>query len=202
MGFESASMEPADGADLMARVARDDEGAFDALVAAYAPKLLRFARRMLGGDAAEAEDAVQEAFVRVWRARRRWRPSACVSTYLFTIVARLCLNRRRWLARRPALDPIEGEGAPAQPGDAAPGPERLAVSRQLGAALAAELAALPRNQRAAILLRHEGGLRYDEIAAALDTSPGAVESLLSRARARLRSRLAGWVSEGNPGSRG
>jgi len=188
--------------ELMGRLARDDEAALDALVGALAPAMLRFARRTLLGDACEAEDVVQEAFVRLWRARHRWRPTASVRTYLFTIVTRLCLNRRRSFLRRPPHGPLpEADGA-GDPGDGAPDPERLATSAQLRAALVEELAALPPAQRAAVLLRHEGGLSYQAIAAALDTTAGAVESLLSRARTRLRTRLEGWRAEGNLGGRG
>ncbi|HVN76682.1 MAG TPA: sigma-70 family RNA polymerase sigma factor [Thermoanaerobaculaceae bacterium] len=201
-----------DPTDLMERIARDDDGALEELVCAFAPALLRFAGRTLS-DTEGAEDVVQEAFVRVWRARRRWRPTAGVSTYLYTIVARLCLNRRRSLSRRPGRVPLLEDDDRSHPADGAPDPERLAASSELRRALAEELAALPRNQRAALLLRHEGGLSYQEIAAALDTTPAAVESLLSRARARLRHRLAGWLgggtaaagtghSEGNPAARG
>lgn len=187
--------------ELMERLARDDDAALDALINAFAPALLRFARRTLF-DPADAEDVVQDAFVRVWRARHRWQPSACVSTYLYTILTRLCLNRRRSLFRRPAHTRLPEADDGAHPGDLAPGPERLAASSQLRRALAAELAALPTNQRAAVLLRLEGDLSYQEIAAALDTTAAAVESLLSRARSRLRKRLAGWVTEGNSAPRG
>ena len=188
--------------ELMRRLARDDEDALAALVAALAPALLRFARRTLLGDAVEAEDVVQEAFVRLWQARHRWQPTASLPTYLYTIVTRLSLNRRRSFLRRTAHAPLPEADAPAHPGDGSPDPERLAESSQLRRALAAELAALPPSQRAAVLLRHEGGLSYQAIAAALDTTAGAVESLLSRARNRLRARLAFWVTEGNPGERG
>lgn len=184
--------------ELMERLARDDETALGSLVAAFAPALLRFARRALLSDPNEAEDVVQEAFVRLWLARRRWQPTASLHTYLYTIVTRLCLNRRRSFLRRPTHGPLPDASEPAHPGDRGPDPERLAVSSQLRRALAAELAALPPSQRAAVLLRHEGGLSYQAIATALDTTAGAVESLLSRARTRLRARLASWVTEGNP----
>jgi RNA polymerase sigma-70 factor (ECF subfamily) len=190
--------------ELMERTARDDEQAFAELVAALAPSLLRFVARTLGGGASEAEDVVQETFVRLWKARHRWRPEAAVRTYLFTIASRLCINRARGLRRRPAAVPFEppaGSDAPEIP-DPAADPERAAHASQLRAAIGEELAALAPNQRAAMLLRHEADLSYQEIAAALDTSAAAVESLLSRARARLRARLAGWRSEGNPGDRG
>jgi RNA polymerase sigma-70 factor (ECF subfamily) len=197
--LEGIGMAAADDhTNLMLRIARNDETALEALVVGCAPALLRFARRSLP-DPTDAEDVVQETFVRVWRARHRWRPTASVSTYLYTIVTRLCLNRRRSLRRRPAHLPLPGSDEAAHPGDGAPSPEALAASSQLRRALAVELAGLPPNQRAAVLLRHEGGLSYQEIAAALDTSPGAVESLLSRARTRLRQRLAGWLAHGEPG---
>jgi RNA polymerase sigma-70 factor, ECF subfamily len=187
----------------MRRVAHDDEQAFAALVAALGPALLGFVRRSLGAAAHEAEDVVQEAFVRLWRARHRWQPSAAVRTYLFTIAGHLCLNRQRGWRRQPAVLPmVDHDGISLPIPDPAPDPERAAASAQLRVVLREELAALPASQRAALLLKLIGGLRYDEIAVALDTTAAAVESLLSRARARLRPRLAHFLREGKPPTRG
>lgn len=189
--------------ELMRRVALDDEEAFAALVAALGPPLLGFVRRTLGAAGHEAEDVVQEAFVRLWRARHRWQPSAAVRTYLFTIAGRLCLNRQRgWRRRPPGLPLTDDEGISQPIHDPAPDPERAAASAQLRGVLEGELAALPTSQRAALLLKLVGGLRYDEIAVTLDTTAAAVESLLSRARARLRPRLAHFLGEGKPPGRG
>ncbi|MGV8039757.1 MAG: RNA polymerase sigma factor [Thermoanaerobaculaceae bacterium] len=187
----------------MQRVARDDEQALAELVAALGPSLLGFVQRALGSRGHEAEDVAQEAFIRLWRARHRWRPAATVQTYLFTIAARLCLNRQRGWRRRPATPLISDENAIAlEPRDQSPDPERLAASAELGRSLREEMFALAPNQRLALLLKLVEGLRYDEIAAALDCSASAVESLLSRGRARLRQRLARFWTEGNPGGRG
>lgn len=187
----------------MQRVARDDEKAFAELVTALGPALLGFVQRALGSRGHEAEDVVQEAFIRLWRARHRWRPAAAVQTYLFTIATRLCLNRQRGWRRRPSVPLLADEDSVApEPRDHAPDPERLAASAQLRHTLREEMAALAPNQRLALLLKLVEGLRYDEIAAALDCSASAVESLLSRGRARLRQRLARFWTEGNPGGRG
>lgn len=187
----------------MQRVACDDEQAFAELVATLGPALLGFVHRALGSRGHEAEDVAQESFIRLWRARHRWRPSAAVQTYLFTIATRLCLNRQRGWRRRPAVPLNQHDDCVApEPRDQAPDPERLAAAAELRRSLRDELAALAPNQRLALLLKLVEGLRYDEIAAALDCSASAVESLLSRGRARLRQRLARFWTEGNPGGRG
>lgn len=187
----------------MCRIQRDDEHALAELVAALGPSLLGFVERALGSRGHEAEDVAQEAFIRLWRARHRWRPSATVRTFLFTIASRLCLNRQRGWRRRPAVPLVADEdGVAPELRDEAPDPERLAAAAQLRRSLREEIATLPPNQRLALLLKLVEGLRYDEIAAALDCSPAAVESLLSRARARLRRRLACFWTGGNPGERG
>lgn len=188
----------------MERVAQDDEQAFASLVATLAPSLLRFIQQTARIERPEAEDLAQEVFIRLWKARHRWRPTASVKGYVFTIASRLCLNHARGRRRAPLLEPLVREESPSQVEvqDGAALPDRLLHAHQLGAAIEEELSELPANQRAALLLRHGEDLTYQEIAAALDTSESAVESLLSRARARLRARLAPWMTEGNLPDRG
>src|SRR3954470_9701916 len=96
--------------DLMARVARGDEAAFRLLARRHAADALRLARRILGNEAL-AEEIVQDALVRVWRAAPRWRPDAAFRTWLYRIVTNLCLNARR----RPADLPLSDAGDPADP---------------------------------------------------------------------------------------
>jgi len=192
---------------LLERVGQDDEGAFAALVERTGPRLLRFALRMLEGDRGAAEDLVQDTYLRVWQARHRWRPEAptdaVAESYLLTIVSRLCLNRRRSLSRRPAETPLpepddEAEGTMRDGGSP---PSSGLERRRFRGAIATALAGLPPQQRVALLLRAMEGLRYREIAAILETSPGAVESLLVRARNRLREELSTWLGAGNTKSR-
>jgi len=192
---------------LLEQIGQDDEAAFAVLIERTGPRLLRFALKMLNADRGAGEDLVQETYLRVWQARHRWRPDApteaVADAYLFTIASRLCLNRRRLLSRRPAetpLPPEESDAAAAMvDGDGSP-LARL-TERRFRGAITEALAELPPQQRAALLLRAMEGLRYQEIAAILDTSPGAVESLLVRARNRLRGRLSTWFGAGNPEQR-
>lgn len=189
---------------LLARIGRDDETALAELVERSGPGLLRFSLRMLNGDRGAAEDLVQETFLRVWQARHRWagETEAAASSYLFTIASRLCLNQRRRSARRPTevslvLSEAESEGA-ALPASDAPSPEDQLAESDFREALNEVLAELPAQQRAALLLRATEGLRYQEIAEILDTSAGAVESLLVRARGRIKERLSRWFGAGKP----
>lgn len=165
--------------DLMARVARGDRDAFRVLSQRHVRPAIALARRLAGHD---AEDIVQEAFLRVWTHAPRWRPEAAFRTWLYRIVVNLSLNARR----RPANLPLDTAGDPA---DAAPGPEASLVERERDARLAAAIDALPPRQRAAIVLSYHEGLSNAEAAAVLDTSVSSVETLLVRAKHALRAAL-------------
>ena len=148
---------------------------------------MRLALRVLG-DAAEAEEVAQEAFLRAWQAAAGFDPArARFSTWLHRIVVNLAIDRTR---RRAPL-PRAGLDAAAELADPAPGPEAAAVAAQARAALATALAGLPPRQRAAIALAYEQELSGAEAAAALSISERALEGLLRRARLLLRSRLEG-----------
>ena len=146
----------------------------------HAPDVFRFAF-WLSGNRAEAEDLTSETFLRVWTHTRPLR-AATVKGFLFTIARNLYLNRRRRAGRQ------GGNPAPDVP-DPAPGPGRSAQARdELRRALDG-LAALPEADRAALLMRAEHGLPYDEIAAALGTTAGAARVRVHRARLKLAARL-------------
>src|ERR1041384_5607080 len=172
--------EPADH-DLMARAAKGDERAFRILAQRHAAAALGLARRILG-DEAMAEDAVQDALLRVWVNAPRWRPEAAFRTWLYRIVVNLCLNARR---RAPHL-PLDAAGKVE---DARPPPaEQLPLDQRAGS-LASAIDALPPRQRAAIVLTYQEGLSNAEVAEVLDTSVSSVETLLVRARRALRDAL-------------
>lgn len=171
-----------DDDDLMARCAAGDAAAASALITRHAPRAVAVARGMLS-DAAEAEDVAQDAMLRLWRQAPAWRPGeAQVGTWLHRVVSNLAIDRlrrrRRWSAEEP----------PERP-DGAPGAEAKLAGEDRAAALRAEIAALPDRQRVALTLRHFSDLSNPEIAARMELSVEAVESLLARARRTLARRL-------------
>jgi len=170
-------------ARLMAEVAAGNLDAFEQLVMRHQKSAWSFAYRFLG-NAPDAEDVVQEAFLRILRAAPRYRPAAKFRTFLFSVAGNLCrdcLSKKR---------PVALEEA-ACLRDPAPDPAGILETRECAAAVRSALEALPAKQRLALLLRHYEGLSYDEIAGALRTSAKAVDSLLQRARRTLQQRLSG-----------
>jgi len=169
-------------AQLMLRVARGDTGAFEQLVLRHQERAWSFAWRYLG-DAAEAEDVVQEAFLRILKAAHRYKPTSKFRTYLFTVVTRLCwdaISKKHpdYVATFPSVtDPTSN-------------PEDLARDRETAGLVFHALQSLPDTQRFALILRHYHDLSYEEIAQVLSTTPKAVDSLLQRARQSLRLLLA------------
>lgn len=171
----------AEDAELMRRVADGDPAAFRALSDRHLGRVFALACRLLG-EAGEAQDVVQECFLRVWRRAGRWEPNATVATWLHRIAYNLCIDKLR--ARRPTV-PIE----PLDPAsEEAPADQRIQdshVTRRLNLALAQ----LPERQRGAIVLVHYQELPAREAASIMDISVEALESLLSRARRTLRAAL-------------
>jgi RNA polymerase sigma-70 factor, ECF subfamily len=170
-----------DDSALMLRAASGELAAFDELVRRNQKTAWALAWRVLG-DAAEAEDVVQEAFLKIFKAASRYRPTARFRTYLYAVVTRLCLDRSQ--KKRPEYT----DDLPDVP-DGGRGPETVLVTSELSEAVRRCLQGLPTNQRIAISLRHYDGLTYDEISEVLRVSPKAVDSLLQRARAALRECL-------------
>lgn len=179
---------PAPGDDidttLMIRAAEGDLAAFEQLLRRNQAGAWALAWRFLG-DTAEAQDIVQEAFMRIYKAAPRYRPTARFRTYLYRVVARLCLD---WKAKK---RPEYAEALFSAP-DGARDPEARVFVAQLSGAVRKCLADLPPNQRIAMTLRHYDGMTYDEIAEVLEVSSKAVDSLLQRARDALRRGLAAY----------
>lgn len=179
-------------ARLLRAAAGGDRSAAARLLDQAGPPLLAVARRMLRDEQA-AEDVVQEAFLRLWRAAPDWREGeALASTWLHRVALNLCYDRLR--RKREILDPD-----PPEQIDGAPNPEQALAKAQLAGRVRAAVDALPPRQRAAIALCHFEGLGNIEAAEVLDVSVEALESLLSRARRALRSALAADAAERQEG---
>ena len=164
-----------------ARVARGDSAAFQIIVSGTSDRLVRLAARLLG-NISDAEDVVQEAYVKAYRAlgAGQFDGRSSLTTWLYRIVTRAAIDALRSNKRRAT----PSESLPEQSFDGLGQAEaRLAVAE-----LAGLLEALPEDQRAAIVLKSVEGLSTPEIASTLDCSEGAVEQRLVRARQSLRAR--------------
>lgn len=167
--------------DLLSRAGRGDSAAFRGLVDRHLPALLAIARRMLRDDA-EAEDAVQEAFIRLWRQAPEDLGPGGARPWLRRVVSNLCIDRIRSVRRTDVTDEV---------------PEQLVEAGQLvglteqdlAARVDAALKALPERQRLALTLFQYEGLSQTEVGEALGVSVEAVESLLGRARRALKAML-------------
>jgi RNA polymerase sigma-70 factor (ECF subfamily) len=174
-----------DDASLVDRLQRGDPRAFEDLVIAYQHRVFSVALRMLG-NRAEAEDLAQEVFVRVHRAIGEFRGEAKLSTWLYAIASRLCLNRLTSGERRLAR---QGEETLIRLASSDVGPADEAERSELESALHRAIAELGEDRRIVVVLRDLEGLSYEEIAAALELELGTVRSRLHRARMDLREKL-------------
>lgn len=162
--------------------AAGDPDAFWSLVQPYERGLRALAYRVLG-DRELMDDALQEAYLKAFRALPSFRGESTLASWLYRVVYNCCQDQlRRARARRAA--PLEAAGEPSDP---EPGPAEVAIHRY---DLAAALASLPVDMRAAVLLVDAEGMDYREAAEVLGIPRGTVASRLNRARAHLRRALA------------
>ena len=168
--------------ELMLAVGQYDLDAFNELVRRHQRTAWRIAHRSLG-DPVEAEDVVQEAFLRILSVAPRYKPTAAFSTYLYCVVARLCIDYAR--KRRPILSNALPETL-----DSSPDPATALAQKDRDALIRKALDALPSRQRMAVILKYYESLSYGEIARAMGTTVKAVDRLLGRARKTLQSSLS------------
>lgn len=188
---DSASLEAvptatSDETELVARSAGGDASAFRTLTDRHLSTVTAIARRMLR-DNAEAEDIAQEAFLRLWRAGSSLEVGASgVRPWLRRVVSNLCIDRVRGRLKLSVVEELpEVPEAPKQ---------LVAIEeREMQRRVDACLKALPERQRLALTLFHYEGMSQSEVAAVMEISEEAVESLLGRARRHLKGQLqAEW----------
>jgi RNA polymerase sigma-70 factor (ECF subfamily) len=172
----------------LAAAESDLELQFAEFVATHRERARRLAWRLVGGDAAAAEDVAQEAFVRAWMGLGRFRGEASLGTWFYRILVRQAAQHRRWRGLRELWG---GLGTPdaADPNPRADGDP--ALRERIGAALAK----LPRGQREVFVLVHLEEFTVNEAAEILGKAVGTVKSHLHRALAALRRELADLAEE-------
>jgi RNA polymerase sigma-70 factor (ECF subfamily) len=183
---------------LATQAAGGDRRALESLYERYNSRMLGFLVRILGRRAL-AEDVSQEVWIKVLQKVQTYRPQpGSFRSWLFRIASNAAVDRMRREALRsgPELDaPTEHEGLrriDLQPSPV-PGPDRRGLGQLLGRAMCRALSDLPRRQASAVLLRHQQGLTYAEIATALGVPEGTAKTLVHRAVLALRGALKEWV---------
>jgi RNA polymerase sigma-70 factor, ECF subfamily len=179
-------------AELMLRVKEGDNASFGLLLEKYRLPVIHFLYRMVQ-DHGVSEELGQEVFLRVYRSRATYEPTAKFTTWLFRIATHLALN---WLRDgknekgQERLDEESGLGPSRDVADRRPSVEHALVHRAKLEEVRRAIQTLPEKQRAAVLMHKYEEMEYSQIAAVLSCSESAVKSLLFRAYETLRVRLA------------
>lgn len=176
--------------ELLLASGRGDRDAFRLLVQRHHRAIIHFVHRFLAtADLATAEDLAQQVFLSAWKYAPAFKPRAKVLTWLFRITTNVCLNHRRYeQSRVRTMRLCDVQEAEHDAGGASGGLHP--AGRERARDLRVAIAALPLNQRAAIVLRHFHEFSYAEIADIMGTSTSAVDALLHRARRTLYERLS------------
>ena len=195
---------------LMLAVQKDDASAFEELMYRFQGRVQSLFRHLVGNREA-AEDLTQDVFLRVFRARKSYQPSAKFSTWIFAIANNVALNQLRSQRRKPqvqfggaqfggeanesfspaVLDPAEVMVAGSESM-----PTRQLDKSELRDMVRLAIEALNERQRMAVLLNRFEGMNYAEIADVMELSPQAVKSLLCRAHVQLRNLLQKYIQKG------
>ncbi len=179
-------------AELMLRVREGDSQSFALLLAKHRAPVIHFLYRMIQNQAV-AEELAQEVFLRVYRSRASYEPTAKFTTWLFRIASHVALNHIRdgkHERNQESLDQESDEGMSRQVASEAPTVEQRMVREAKFEEIRQAIELLPAKQRAAVLMHKYQEMEYSQIAAALECSESAVKSLLFRAYETLRAKLA------------
>lgn len=174
-------------AALISKSKAGDSAAFAALVRRYEDRMFRLVRSVCVAAPAEADDVYQDTFLTAYRKLSSFQGRSELGTWLYRVAANLCYMRLRAAKARPSV-PLDSMALT----DGVPGPEEGVRKKQLAAAVARALAALPPDHRLAVTLRDVEGLSAAAAARALGISIPAVKSRLHRGRSALRRILAAY----------
>jgi RNA polymerase sigma-70 factor, ECF subfamily len=190
-------MDASDRATALIRARQGDDDAFGALVRQHSRRLFQLAFRITGNEQ-DAEDVVQECFLRAYRQLGRFEARADFGTWVYRIAANCAVDMMRTRGHRPqaAAEPLDE--TPHLPRSATPGPERLAESAEIERLVNEALDDLSAMERAAFMLRHHEGQSIDEICRTLKLGRSAAKQAIFRAVRKLRGTLAPLRSTADP----
>jgi len=174
---------------LIQRASNGDAAAFNSLMGMHERRMYAVALRMCGNPE-DAQDCLQEAMLRVYRAISGFKAQSSFSTWVYRITMNTCLDELRKRKNRPntSLDSLLDSGW--SPIDRGESPERRTMRREMRRSLMACMSELPDDMRAAVLLRDVQGYSYDEIASMLNVNVGTIKSRISRGREKLREKIS------------
>ena len=188
---------------LMLQVREGSAAAFEALVEKHQKRLVMVLEHLVS-NRTQAEDLAQDVFLRVYRARERYVPTAKFSTWLYTITHNVASNSIRKSSRRKEINLVASPSGsmPVRPLDTMAKdksnlmPTRLADQKEMERVIREAIQSLGPRQRMAMLLSKYEGMSYNEIAESMELTTQAVKSLLSRARGNLKETLAPYLNSG------
>ena len=179
-----------DERELIARLQKRDEAAFEELIRQYEKKVYTLCFRMCG-NSEDAEEAAQDAFLALWRGIDRFRQESSLSTWIYRLATNACIDTLRRRKKQSGSVSLDDEELFVDAVDTSPQPQETVEHREAQKLLQEGLPALPEEYRKVLILREIEGLSYTEIAESASIELGTVKSRISRGRSLLRNFLSG-----------
>lgn len=176
--------------ELIARLQKRDEAAFEELIRQYEKKVYTLCFRMCG-NSEDAEEAAQDAFLALWRGIDRFRQESSLSTWIYRLATNACIDTLRRRKKQSGSVSLDDEELFVDAVDTSPQPQETVEHREAQKLLQERLSALPEEYRKVLILREIEGLSYTEIAESASIELGTVKSRISRGRSLLRNFLSG-----------
>ena len=176
--------------ELIARLQKRDEAAFEELIRQYEKKVYTLCFRMCG-NSEDAEEAAQDAFLALWRGIARFRQESSLSTWIYRLATNACIDTLRRRKKQSGSVSLDDEELFVDAVDTSPQPQETVEHRETQKLLQEGLSALPEEYRKVLILREIEGLSYTEIAESASIELGTVKSRISRGRSLLRNFLSG-----------
>ena len=179
-----------DERELIARLQKRDEAAFEELIRQYEKKVYTLCFRMCG-NSEDAEEAAQDAFLALWRGIDRFRQESTLSTWIYRLATNACIDTLRRRKKQSGSVSLDDEELFVDAVDTSPQPQETVEHREAQKLLQEGLSALAEEYRKVLILREIEGLSYTEIAESASIELGTVKSRISRGRSLLRNFLSG-----------